>query len=72
MKEDESMNSIKISRRFKRYIRRTIKNKLCAVALILVGLFIVKLTGDGTALAFFIIIGIPLFFVNKNYIDQKE
>lgn len=53
---------------FKKYMRRTIKNKLCSMALLSIGIITQKLTGDGTVLLFFLILGLPLFFARENYI----
>ena len=54
---------------FAKYIRETYKNKLVAILLIAIGVFIMLLTnGDATILTFTSIIGIPLFFSKKNYI----
>jgi len=47
---------------------KTIKNKLVALSLILVGLAPTILDRDSTALIFFSIIAIPLFFAKENWI----
>ena len=61
-KTNEHMN------RFKKYIRRTYKNKLCALALIILGLIFTSVSNDITVLVFLSILGVPLFFAKKNYI----
>lgn len=53
--------------RFKRYMRRTYKNKLCAIVLLMAGMVPVWLDRDGTALLLMLVIAIPLFFSKKNY-----
>lgn len=52
-----------------RNIRRTIKNKLCAITLLIVGLIPLLVYRDGTFLAFATVIGLPLFFAKDNWID---
>ena len=54
--------------RFKRNMRRTYKNKLCAIALLFAGMLPVWLANDGTALILMLVIAIPLFFSKKNWI----
>lgn len=51
-----------------RYIRRTWKNKLAAIALIVIGLMFMNVEGDGTVFVFTLIFGIPLFFTRVNYV----
>ena len=53
--------------RFKRYMRKTYKNKLCAIVLLMAGMVPVWLDRDGTALLLMLVIAIPLFFSKKNY-----
>lgn len=48
-------------------MKKTLKNKLSAIALILAGTVPVLLEGDGTALVFFSCIAIPLFFAKENW-----
>lgn len=45
-----------------------IKNKLYSIGLILIGIVPVLIEGDATALIFFLMIGIPLFFAKENWI----
>lgn len=45
-----------------------IKNKVYSVGLILIGIIPVLIEGDATALVFFLMIGIPLFFAKENWI----
>ena len=47
---------------------KTIKNKLCALGLIGVGILSVILLQDATLLMFVLPISIGLFFATKNYV----
>ncbi len=47
---------------------RTLKNKLCAILLILCTLPVVFLDGDATATVFMAFIAIPMFFAKENWI----
>lgn len=49
-------------------MKDTIKNKLSALTLIAVGVVPVMLYEDATALVFFGVIAIPLFFAKENWI----
>lgn len=51
-----------------RHFRRTYKNKICVVALILIGILSTVISDDATVLVFTLLIGIPLFFVKDNFI----
>lgn len=48
---------------------KTWKNKLCAIALLAAGYMGVALENDGTALVFFAMFAIPLFFAKENCIN---
>ena len=52
----------------KQYLKRTWKNKLAAIGLILVGLMPIWLERDATVFVLMASIGIPLFFYNQNVI----
>lgn len=54
--------------KFLNYMRRTIKNKLMAILLIIIGFLTWLFSGDGTGFVFTLIFGIPLFFMNKKYV----
>lgn len=58
----------KYIRKFVKYIRRTLRNKLCAIALIMVGIILRFISNDITFLVFTLLIGMPMFFSNKNWI----
>lgn len=58
----------KYIRKFVRHIRRTLRNKLYAIALIMVGIILRFISNDITFLVFTLLIGIPMFFSNKNWI----
>ena len=51
------------------YLRETWKNKVCALALIGLGLLCGILTGDATGLVLVSLFAIPLFFVLENWIQ---
>ena len=53
---------------FGSYIRRTYKNKLCAAALLICGLFSTYVMKEASALLYMSIISIPLFFSKENWI----
>ena len=54
--------------RFRQYMKRTIKNKMMALILIIGGVLSVFIDGDGTFMIFAVPVGIALFFAKKNYI----
>ena len=58
----------KLIKAIKKNIRRTYKNKLCALALIIVGIFTTIIDNDATFLVFALLIGISLFFSKQNHI----
>lgn len=49
------------------YIRRTFKNKLCAILMLIVGMLTANVSGDSTFLILMLLIGVPLFFANKDW-----
>jgi len=57
--------------------RDLLPNKLCALLLIVIGLAVMLLDGDATALIFLSILAVPMFFAKENWIvggcyeDQK-
>ena len=58
----------KIIKAIKKNLRRTYKNKLCTLALIIVGIVPIYLENDATFMTFALLIGIPLFFSKQNHI----
>lgn len=57
-------------RRFMRYFRRTLKQKLYAVAMVAAGIVSTSvLDGDATFLALMLCIAVPMFISRKNWID---
>lgn len=54
--------------KFVKYIRRTYKNKLCALVLLVTAVLGITALQDGTALVLFIVFGLPLFFAKHNCI----
>ena len=53
---------------FKRYIRRTWKNKLWSIGIVGLGVFTMTIDNDATVLVFALILGIPTFFAKRNHI----
>lgn len=56
--------------RFAKYMRRTYKNKLCAIAMIAVGIFSAYILKEASGLLFISIVAIPLFFSRENWIVE--
>lgn len=57
----------KLAKKFVRHMFKTWWNKVCAIALILVGSVPVWLDGDGTALIVLSIFAIPMFFAKEDW-----
>lgn len=66
------MENQKDKKRIKQYFRRTAKNKIFAIALIIIGLLSSKIDNDSTFLVLTIIVGLPLFFARYNWMDMYE
>ena len=49
--------------------RKTIKNKIIAVLMVLITLPLVFIEGDGTGTLFMLLIAIPIFFAKNNLIN---
>lgn len=62
----------KYVRRLIRHIRKTYKNKLAAIALILFGWFLAKVTRDGTFFALVTTIGLCMFVVDWDVFSTKD
>lgn len=60
------MNKYYNRRRFMKYIGKTYKNKLAALALFATGLLAAIMLHDGTFLLFALIIGIPMFLTTRD------
>lgn len=58
----------KLIKAIKKNIRRTYKNKLCALALIILGIIATSIDRDATVLVLTLLFGLPLFFAKQNYI----
>lgn len=54
--------------KFVNYMRETLANKLCAIALVTAGLLPVYLADDATTLVLMLIFAIPLFFSSKRHV----
>jgi hypothetical protein len=52
-----------------KYLRRTWKNKVAALAIAFTGYLSTFIDGDATGFVFLMLIAVPLFFARKNYID---
>lgn len=61
--------SNKTIKKFKRYMRRTYKNKICALVLIVLGILPAVFAGVGIGLVVGLFIGVPLFFSSENWIN---
>ena len=61
----------KDARRFRRYIRRTWKNKLWAGIWMLTGILSMIPDGDATWMVFATIISTGLFFARKNVFEEE-
>lgn len=55
-------------KRFRQYVKRTIKNKIVALMLIILGVLSVFIDGDCTFMIFAVTVSIALFFAKNNYI----
>ncbi len=60
---------LKEETKFRRYIRRTFRNKLCAMGLLMIGIFSAILSKDITFLIFTLMAGVPLFFARKDMME---
>ena len=56
-------------KRFAEHLKRTYKNKLVSIAMIVIGYLSTLPDGDGTAFVFLLMFALPLMFAKKNYID---
>lgn len=63
----ENKNAKKI-RRFRRYLRRTYKNKLCAIILFGIGIASTFIDGNITFLVFASLLALALFFAKEDWI----
>ena len=72
MKGESIMKLKTMRKKFRRYIRRTYKNKLCAIALFIIGVVPVFIENDGTLMIITSCISIPLFFSRKNHIINLD
>lgn len=61
----------KDARRFRRYIRRTWKNKVWSVIWLMTGILSVLPEGDATWLVFTIFPSTYLFFARKNVFEEE-
>ena len=63
------MNNNTYIARVVKYMRKTYRNKLVAMGLLIPGVLAEMITNDGTALIFLMVFAIPMFFTNKNCIQ---
>jgi hypothetical protein len=49
-------------------MKRTIGNKICAIAMIAAGGLVTMLSGDATALVFLLMFAVPMFFAWEQWI----
>jgi hypothetical protein len=52
----------------KQYLKRTWKNKLIAILLVLPCVLATQIEGDATVLVLALMVATPLFFAKRNYI----
>ena len=52
-----------------KYLKRTYKNKVVALAMAGFGYLSTFIDGDATAFAFLMIFAVPLFFARRNHIN---
>lgn len=64
------MNIKRKMRKVVNNVRRTIKNKLCAIGLIIIGLLSLRIDGDGTFLLLTILIGLGLIFIEEDIFQR--
>ena len=57
----------KAKERFFKYICRTWKNKLMAIAMVCAGMLGVVIEKDATALVFLMLIAVPMFFSRRDW-----
>ncbi len=49
--------------------KRTYKNKICAMVILVLGLLTLQIENDGTFLAFSVMLTLPLLIAKKNYVN---
>lgn len=54
----------------KRYLKRTWKNKLAALMLLIAGAIPIWFDGDATMFVLMLMVAIPLFFAKENHIGE--
>lgn len=57
--------------RIVKHIRRTWRNKLCAIALFILGMLSILVCWDATAFVFLMFFAVPLFFAKENRVCRK-
>lgn len=59
--------------RFIRHMQATYKNKLAALAMVIIGIASAKMSGDATFMMFVLAFGLPLFFSKRDWFyNQKD
>lgn len=64
-----SQKNGEFKRELVKYFRRTLNNKMAALALIAIGLILRAMTGEATVLVLALMFGVPLFLARRNYIQ---
>ena len=59
-------------KRFVRYIRKTAKNKLFVMTMLVVGALSAILSGDGTFLMFVLMFSVPMFISKEDWFYKPE
>ena len=60
-------NFKRAKRRFIKHMRKTYKTKLVIIAMILLGWWVGRVTGEGVLLVLSLAFGIPAFFSNEDF-----
>lgn len=59
----------KTKRNIERYLRRTMANKICSLLIVLIGVLTTLISNDITVLVFILMIAIPLFISDENWMS---
>lgn len=62
------MMRTKTFKRFRSNLKETVANKLCAIALLMCGWLVLRVSGDATGLVFVSFFAFPMFFAKENWI----
>lgn len=68
MKKKRMTNRERRVKHFIRHMKETYKNKICAIAIIALGMVPIIIEGDATATVLLWMFAIPMFFARKSWI----